>query len=488
MSEHPDEPRLQRLRTGRLGRLAMLGGTAAKLAGDAALAAGKLAVSASTEAASRSLHGRVGKTLAASLGEMKGLPMKVGQLMSYIDDFVPADQRETWREAMRGLQTRSNPMTTEVVTEILLADLGESTDALFARFDAEPVAAASIGQVHRAALPESMGGGEVAVKIQYPGIREAVDADLRNVDGLVRTLSAVMPKVAIEQSLHDIADRIREECDYLGELANHQQLYEFWQGDATVVVPEPIAERSGARVLTSRWQEGLRFDVGCREGSPTERDAWGAAIFRFAIRSMYVLGAFNGDPHPGNYVLLPEGRVAFLDHGCVQRYAHETLLGFAGVRNAAARGERGDALYEAAREAYGLPAEADAELRAAIAEYLVLSFEPLLAPQPYRYDRDYTRRLASMTASVKLLVGKKMLKTGLFDLGTPGAIFLLRINFGLNSVLADLGAQNDWPALVESFYAEAGLPSASGKASSSATCGQAIPREGACSGADAESL
>lgn len=455
-----DEPRLNRLRTGRIGRLAMLGGTAAKLAGDAALAAGKLAVSASTEAASRSLHGRVGKTLAASLGEMKGLPMKVGQLMSYIDDFVPADQRETWREAMRGLQTRSNPMTTDVITAILREELGAGPEERFARFDADPVAAASIGQVHRAALAEADGGGEVAVKIQYPGIREAVDADLRNIDGLVRTLSAVMPKVAIEQSLHDIADRIREECDYAGELANHQALYEFWRGDATVLIPEPIAACSGPRVLTSRWQQGIAFDVGCKEGSQQERDAWAAAIFRFAFRSMYVLGAFNGDPHPGNYVLLPEGRVAFLDHGCVQRYARETLLGFATVRNAAARGIRGDALYAAASDAYGLPAEADAELRAAIADYLVLSFEPLLAPQPYRFDRDYTRRLASTTASVKLLVGKKMLKTGLFDLGTPGAIFLLRINFGLNSVLADLAAQNDWPALVEAFYAEAGLPSA----------------------------
>lgn len=460
MSDAHDDPRLQRLRTGRLGRLAMLGGTAARLAGDAAMAAGKLAVSASTDAASRSLHGRVGKTLAASLGEMKGLPMKVGQLMSYIDDFVPADQRETWREAMRGLQTRSQPMTTELIAAILRDDLGAPPEELFGRFDAVPVAAASIGQVHRAALPEALGGGEVAVKIQYPGIREAVDADLRNIDGIVRTLSAVMPKVAIEQSLHDIADRIREECDYAGELANHQALYAFWRGHDTVILPEPIAERSGARVLTTRWQDGLAFDQGCKTGSAAERDAWGAAIFRFAFRSMYVLGAFNGDPHPGNYVLLPGGAVAFLDHGCVQRYEHQTLLGFASVRNAAARGARGSALYDAAIDAYGLPAEADAELRDAIADYLVLSFEPLLAPQPYRYDRDYTRRLGAKTASVKLLVGKKMLKTGLFDLGTPGAIFLLRINFGLNSVLADLGASNDWPALVEAIYAEGGLPAA----------------------------
>ncbi len=456
----PDQPeqRMEQLRTSRLGRLAMLGGTAARLAGDAAMAAGKLAASASAEAASRSLHGRVGRTLAARLGEMKGLPMKVGQLMSYMDDFVPDEQREVWREAMRGLQTRSQPMTTAVVSEILRQDLGAGTETLFARFDIDPVAAASIGQVHRAQLPAELGGHEVAVKIQYPGIADAIDADLRNIDGLVKTLSAFVPKVAIEQSLHDVASRVREECDYGRELANHQMLRDFWLGDATVFLPEPVAERCGAKVLTTRWVDGERFDVAARNASQQERDAWGVAIFRFAFRSMYVLGAFNGDPHPGNYLLLPEGRVAFLDHGCVQRYDTSTLLGFAQVRNAAAQGLRGNELYAAARDAYGLPDDADDELRAAVAEYLALSFEPLLAPQPYRYHRDYTSRLAKSTGALKLMVGRKVLKSGIFDLGTPGAVFLLRINFGLNSVLGDLGATADWPAIVESIYREAGLP------------------------------
>jgi predicted unusual protein kinase regulating ubiquinone biosynthesis (AarF/ABC1/UbiB family) len=378
--------------------------------------------------------------------------------MSYIDDFVPADQRDTWREAMAGLQTRSTPMTYDVITQILRDDLGADVERCFQRFDIEPVAAASIGQVHRARLPEALGGHEVAVKIQYPGIADAIDADLGNLDAIVRALSAVLPKVNVEQSLHDVADRIREECDYRGELANTALLHDFWAGDETVLVPAPVPERSAGRVLTTRWVEGARFDAACRDADQALRDAWGAAIFRFAFRSMYVLGAFNGDPHPGNYVLLPGGRVAFLDHGCVQRYDHATLLGFARVRNAAADGARGDALYRAAQQAYGLPEQADAELRAAIADYLVLSFEPLLAAQPYRYSRDYTARLGRATASVKLLVGKKMLRTGLFDLGTPGAVFLLRINFGLNSVLADLGAAADWPELVESFYDEAALP------------------------------
>jgi predicted unusual protein kinase regulating ubiquinone biosynthesis (AarF/ABC1/UbiB family) len=452
-----DRPRADRVRSGRLGRLAALGGTAARLAGDAALSAGRLALSASGEAASRSLHARVGRTLAERLGELKGLPMKLGQVMSYIDDFVPADQRDAWRASMRALQSRAQPLDGATIGRLVEADLGAPLGELFERFDAEPCAAASIGQVHRAQLPAALGGHEVAVKVQYPGIREAIEADLRNVDGLVRALAAVVPKVAIEQSLRDVAGRVREECDYPRELANHQELERFWRGDGQVVIPPPCPARCGPRVLTTRWQDGLDFQAGCAQPDQALRDAWGRAIFRFAFRSMYVLGAFNGDPHPGNYVLLEGGRVAFLDHGCVQRYDRQTLAGFAAVRAAAARGLRGDALYAEACAAYGLPARVDAELRAAMADYLVLSFEPLLAPQPYRYGRDYTARLGRRTAEVKLLVGKKLLKSGIFDLDTPGAVFLLRINFGLNSVLADLGATADWPAEVDAIYREAGL-------------------------------
>ncbi len=443
-----------RVRSSRLGRVAMLGGMAARLAGDAASAAGRLATSASSDAAARALHKGVSQTLVRHLGEMKGLPMKLGQLLSYIDDFVPPEHRDTYRETLRELQVRSRPMLWSSIEEMMREDLGDGPDALFATFDREPIAAASIGQVYRATTHE---GVEVAVKVQYPGIADAVRSDLKNIDSLVRALSVALPKVDVEQSLRDVSSRVIEECDYEAERAHQEAFVAAWAGHPDVVVPKPLPALCGPRVLTAEFIEGKRWDEMLETSDAEQRSRYGMAIFRFVFHSMYVHGRFNGDPHPGNYLFLEGGRVAFLDFGCVQTYDRDSLERFARARNLAGRGVRGAAFREAAIAAYGLPREADEELWQGFEDYLYLSFEPLLAPQPYRYSRDYTTRLARRTADMKLLVAKKLLKTGIFDTKRPGAVFLHRINFGLNSILAQLGAVGDWPAEVDAIYRAGGF-------------------------------
>ncbi|MCO4760117.1 MAG: AarF/ABC1/UbiB kinase family protein [Myxococcales bacterium] len=443
-----------KVRSSRLGRVAMLGGMAARLAGDAASAAGRLASSASSDAAAKTLHKGVSKTLVRHLGEMKGLPMKLGQMLSYIDDWVPAEHRETYRETLQELQVRSRPMLWESIETMMREDLGASPDELFASFDRTPIAAASIGQVYRAALHD---GRQVAVKVQYPGIADAVASDLKNIDSIIRALSVALPKVDVEQSLRDVSSRLLEECDYAAELAHQQAFVAAWAHDDDMIVPDVVPELCGARVLTTEFIEGRRWDDMLTDSSPAERSQYGLAIFRFVFHSMYVHGRFNGDPHPGNYLFLPDGKVAFLDFGCVQAYDRDSLERFAHVRNLAQRSVRGSDFRAAAISAYGLPAEADDEMWDAFEDYLYLSFEPLLAAQPYFYDRDYTMRLAKRTAEMKLLVAKKLFKTGIFDTKRPGAVFLHRINFGLNSILAQLGAEADWPAEVDAIYRAGGF-------------------------------
>lgn len=452
----------KKVRSSRLSRVAMIGGMAARLAGDAATAAGRLATSASSDAATAALHKGVSKTLAKHLGEMKGLPMKLGQLLSYIDDFVPPEHRETYRETLRDLQVRSRPMLWESIEEMMRQDLGALPDEIFDNFDRTPIAAASIGQVYRATLPMDMEneadrGLQVAVKVQYPGIADAIQSDLKNIDSLVRAFQVALPKVDIKQSLLDVSSRVIEECDYAAEM-NHQQAFvSAWADNPQMVVPRVIPSLCGPRVLTTEFVEGLRWDEMLAQSTPEQRSEYGLAIFRFVFHSMYVHGRFNGDPHPGNYLFLPEGRVAFLDFGCVQTYDRSSLERFANVRNVAAAGVRGPKFREAAIDAYGLPAEADDEMWAAFEDYLCLCFEPLLAPQPYRYSRDFTSRLANRTMEMKLLVAKKIFKVGIFDTKRPGSVFLHRINFGLNSILAQLGAEADWPAEVDLIYRAAGL-------------------------------
>ena len=451
------EDRDERLRSGRIGRLAQLGGMAARLAGDAAKAAGQLAVTVSADHAKRRLHEGASQTLLRHLSQMKGLPMKVGQLLSYIEDLVPAQHRDVYREALSELQTRSRPMLWHHMEAQLIEDLGRPIEECFAEFDKEPLAAASIGQVYRAKTHD---GREVVVKIQYPGIAEAVDSDLRNLDSLIKALSVVIPKIDVAQSLGDIATRVREECDYGAELANHQFFFDAWRDHPAVVIPEPVPELCGRRVLTTAFVDGQSWGEMMATADPEQRRAYGLTIYQFVFRSMYVFGRFNGDPHPGNYLFLEDGRVAFVDFGCVQRYDRETLVRFSHARNLASRGVRGREFRQAAVEAYGLPDYVDQELWDGFEDYLYLSFEPLLAPQPYQYSDDFTARLASATSEMRRMVTRKLLTAGVFDTKRPGAVFLHRINFGLNSILAQLGARDDWPAQIDAIYREGGFEEA----------------------------
>ena len=430
----------------------MLGGMAARLAGDAAAAAGRYAGDRAGKSAARRLHENAAKTLRKQLGDMKGLPMKLGQMLSYIDDFVPAEHRDVYRETLRELQVRARPMLWESIEQLIIDELGKPVDDAFATFNREPIAAASIGQVYRATTHD---GREVAVKVQYPGIADAVNNDLRNADAVVRALSVALPRFDIEQTMADLTARLGEECDYTIEAKHQRAFRSAWQGDPEVYIPAVVDELSSSRLLTTEFVDGRAWQPMLERSTPEQRNVYGRAIFRFVFRSLYVHGVFNADPHPGNYLFGADGRVTFLDFGCVQHFDRETLEGIARVRMLAMSGVRGPAFHQELQRSYGLPESIDAELWQGIEDYMLLSFEPGISAQPYRYSRDYTERLAKATMHLKMEVAKRLFKVGFFETKRPGVVFLHRINFGLNSLLADLHAQEDWPAVIAAIDAEA---------------------------------
>lgn len=445
--------RLQpRIRSGRFARVAMLGGMAARLAGDAASAAGRFAATAAKDEAARALHRRAAKTLTRSLGEMKGLPMKLGQMLSYIDDFVPPQHRHIYRETLRELQTRTRPMLWESIEELVTEELGGPPDTVFASFDRNPIAAASIGQVYRATTHD---GVDVAVKVQYPGIADAIRSDMRNIDTVVSALATALPRFDVEQSINDLTARLHEECDYTVERDNQHAFAESWSDDPEVLIPRVVEDLCGRHVLVTEWVAGMSWHDMLASSSDEEKNRYGLTIFRFVFRSLYVFGMFNADPHPGNYLFLPDGRVAFLDFGCVQRFDPEILAAIARVRKMAVTGVRGEPFRDALSGSYGIPRELDDELWQLLEDYMYLSFEPAVSPQPYRYDKGFTERLAKMTMTVKVEIGKRLLKVGIFDTKQPGVVFLHRINFGLNSILSTLQAEADFPALMAAIDAEA---------------------------------
>ena len=437
------------MRKGRLARLARLGGMAVGLAGDATAAATDLVAHSTDEAAER-LHRHAAQRMLKVLGEMKGLPLKAGQMFSYIDEILPPEHKGIYNEMLGKLQVHTPPMEWEAVREVFVAEFnGKQPEQVFATFDREPIAAASIGQVYRATLED---GSPVVVKIQYPGVVDALRSDLDNAETMVTAMSAVMPKADLAHFVEDITSRIMEECDYVAE-AEHQRTFRAaWQGVEQVIIPRTIDELCTGRVLVSEYLDGQEWAAMLESASPTRKNHYGMVIFRFVFESLFRHAMFNGDPHPGNYLFYPDGRVAFIDYGCVQRYSVEQEADFDELRHAVLAGSRGPAFQSLLGRVLGFPDEVDPEMKQLLEDYMHLTFLPITAPQPYTFTREYTRQLMKKGMDAKMVMTKKMLtgrNVNVFDSEHRGVAFLGRINFGLGSILTTLGTVGDFRSIIE---------------------------------------
>jgi hypothetical protein len=253
--------------------------------------------------------------LAAALGEMKGVVMKVAQVASYTNDQLD----EQMRAALATLQQQAQPMSAATVAAIVTRELGAPPDATFAQWDPTPIAAASVGQVHRA---RTHSGEAVAVKVQYPGADEALAADIDTVALLARALvrgpraSTASASVELTSLLGEFKARMVQETDYEREAENQQWVSAEFLGHPYVHVPRVFPSLSSRRVLTTEFATGVRF-AEVAAWSQGERDLAGETIFRFHHRCVFVLGRHNADPHPGNYLFHRGGRVTFLDFGAL---------------------------------------------------------------------------------------------------------------------------------------------------------------------------
>jgi predicted unusual protein kinase regulating ubiquinone biosynthesis (AarF/ABC1/UbiB family) len=205
--------------------------------------------------------------------------------------------------------------------KVIESELGEKLKDVFAEFDEHPIAAASIGQVYRARLED---GREVAVKVQYPGVAQAVRADMQNLGMILRLMKRVAPGLDVKATGEEIRARIGEELDYELEAQNQRTLARIFRGHPFIVIPEVVSSLSREKVMVSEYVEGTGFET-LKEAGQATRDRMGEIIFRFYFGCMYRHGRFSGDPHPGNFLLLADGRVAFLDFGLFKVMPHELL-------------------------------------------------------------------------------------------------------------------------------------------------------------------
>jgi predicted unusual protein kinase regulating ubiquinone biosynthesis (AarF/ABC1/UbiB family) len=283
-------------------------------------------VARSSEQAERRLEARHLETalkLASTLGEMKAAAMKLGQLASFVDtEFLPEEYREIYQEQLAKLRTSAEPMPWAKVEKVLADEYDpERIDELFDDVEPEAFAAASIGQVHRARLPD---GRTVAVKIQYPGVAEALEADLRNMGTIVRLAKAIAPGLDPKAIANELRERVLEELDYEYEAQNQRDFARAYRDHPFIYVPRVISRLSRRRVLVSEYVEGLDFESVKQLPKP-ERDRFGEIVFRFCFGSIYHLQHFNADAHPGNYILMDDSRVAFLDFGMTKKLDPEQI-------------------------------------------------------------------------------------------------------------------------------------------------------------------
>jgi predicted unusual protein kinase regulating ubiquinone biosynthesis (AarF/ABC1/UbiB family) len=437
------------MRRGRLGRLGRLGGMATGLVADAA-GAGASRLTESADRAADRLHRKAAERMFRVFAEMKGLPLKAGQMLSYIDEFIPPEHRHIYEETLGRLQMDTPPMPWDEVVAVFDGDFGRAPEAVFASFDRAPIAAASIGQVYGATTHE---GQEVVVKVQYPGVVDALRSDIANAGTLVTAMSAVMPGMDFHKLVDQITHSLLDECDYAAELSHQLAFREAWAGDPGVHVPAPLPELCTGRVLVAErvraepWREML--DRATHE----EKSAYGCTIFRFVFGSLFEHGMFNGDPHPGNYLFHPDGRVSFIDYGCVMRYGPAQRDGFRALRELVLARRSDGAFREVARRALSMPDDLDPEVMDAMMAYLHQVFEPVTEPQPYRWTRAYSTEMLRHTQALKMSMMKKLLRgRKAYPLDVQKAdgniAFLGRIVFGLGSILATLETEGDFHAMV----------------------------------------
>jgi predicted unusual protein kinase regulating ubiquinone biosynthesis (AarF/ABC1/UbiB family) len=432
--------------TSRLSRSARLGGL---VAGQSARWVGTRAANVvrSPEAADAATGERaaaLARELVEQLGRMRGAAMKVGQVLSTIDfTALPEGERENFKQTLAALRDDVPPLPFKDVEKLLREELGERPAAVFAEFEREAFAAASIGQVHRAV---THAGERVAVKVQYPGVAEAVDTDLRNLTLLLPLVRRLAPGLDVNALYAELRERIAEELDYELEAQNQRAVARSHRGHPFAFVPPVHTDLSSRRVLVTDLIEGERFETVKARDAAT-RDHFGEIVFRFYHGLAHHTGRVSGDPHPGNYLLLPDGRVGFLDFGLMRVIDREYLAREGEVAVAVERGDA--ATVHALLSELGYLPEPDTFAPEDLLAQLAAMGAWYLEPGERRLSPRYVTDLVDSTTGPRSPWFALLRRQSL-----PAQALLLRRMEGLVlSTLGEVRARADWHAIAREYYA-----------------------------------
>ncbi len=377
--------------------------------------------------------------VAEVLGNMKGAVMKLGQMASYLDGGLP----EPVRQALAQMQQDAPPMSYELVAGVVRAELGGEPDTVFASFEREPMASASIGQVHRAVTHD---GRAVAVKVQYPGVDAAIRADLDNSDLLFGAMGMLFSGLDPAPLVAELRDRLLEELDYRNEAANQQRFVDYFAGHPTISVPEVLHELSTGRVLCTELAYGAKW-TDVLEWSQEERDLTAETLYRFAFGGIYRLGVFNGDPHPGNYLFRPGGEVTFLDFGLCKVFTPDEIAEFQRLITAMVLHQDPVEVRRVWSEA-GVLVDDPKLSDELIHEYFSHFFEMVLKDETMaitsEYASDSLRRFFDLSGPYGEVMKSVTLPSFM--------VVIQRINLGLYALFGELRAVANWRRLAEEVW------------------------------------
>jgi predicted unusual protein kinase regulating ubiquinone biosynthesis (AarF/ABC1/UbiB family) len=429
-----DVPRRAAARTARLASLPL------GFAGRATVGLGRRLGGAPAEAVLSDMQQRTAEQMFRVLGELKGGAMKFGQAMSILESALPEDIVGPYRATLTRLQDAAPPMAPSTVHEVLARELGTGWRTRFRSFEDAPAASASIGQVHRAVWHD---GRDVAVKVQYPGAGEALQADLRQIGRAARMFGGWMPGLDVKPLVEELQTRVAEEVDYDLEADAQSGFQRAFADDAEFVVPAVVAH--SGKVLVSEWlQSTASLARLIAEGDQAQRDRYGELYARFLFSGPTRAGLLHTDPHPGNYRILPDGRLGVVDYGAVLRLP-EGLPEIMGRLLGLAANDDYDAVEQGLRDEGFIRPNITIDV-GALRDYL----EPFVQParsQTFRFTRAWMREQFARTNDPRRPDYSTQLRINL----PPAYLMIHRVWLGGIGVLAQLEAEAPFHALLREW-------------------------------------